>query len=727
MRSVFFRVFLAALVLWSSATAVASASPEIERWKREAANVSIVRDDWGIAHVRGTSDADAVFGMIYAQAEDDFNRIETNYLDSLGRRAEADGESAIYDDLRMKLFIDPADLHVQYAASPAWLQSLMTAWADGLNAYLRANPNVRPRVIHHFEPWMALSFTEGSIGADYTRISSDELRVFYGGAPNTVVRSDDFGTRFPEPLGSNGLAIAPTNTTNHHALLLINPHTSFFFRSELQMTSDEGLNAYGAATWGQFFIYQGFNERAGWMHTSSGVDSVDFFRETIVRRNGKLFYRYGSEERPVTVSRIVVPYRTADGKRSEKAFTTYRTHHGPIVRAQGGTWISVSLMQRPIAALSQSYLRTKTADYAAFRKVAEMQANSSNNTIFADATGEIAYMHPQFVPRRDDRFDYTRPVDGADPATDWHGLHALDESPHLLNPANGWIFNSNNWPYSAAGPDSPKQESYPRYMDTAGENPRGVHAARLLTGRKDFTLDSLIAAAFDSYLPAFADLIPPLVASYDGLAMSDPLKAKLGEQIELLRAWDYRWSATSVPTALAVLWGETLAMAIDPHLPGPQISVWQRMRSSTSQQTLAALAAASDRMTTDFGTWRTPWGEINRFQRLDDSIAPLFDDNGPSIPIPFTSSMWGSLASFGTTHAHTKHHYGLAGNSFVAAVEFGERVRARAVTAGGESGNPASPHFIDEAMRYSSGALRDVYYYPDQLIGHTERTYHPGD
>lgn len=727
MRSVFFRVFLAALVLWSSATAVASASPEIERWKREAANVSIVRDDWGIAHVRGTSDADAVFGMIYAQAEDDFNRIETNYLDSLGRRAEADGESAIYDDLRMKLFIDPADLHVQYAASPAWLQSLMTAWADGLNAYLRANPNVRPRVIHHFEPWMALSFTEGSIGADYTRISSDELRVFYGGAPNTVVRSDDFGTRFPEPLGSNGLAIAPTNTTNHHALLLINPHTSFFFRSELQMTSDEGLNAYGAATWGQFFIYQGFNERAGWMHTSSGVDSVDFFRETIVRRNGKLFYRYGSEERPVTVSRIVVPYRTADGKRSEKAFTTYRTHHGPIVRAQGGTWISVSLMQRPIAALSQSYLRTKTADYAAFRKVAEMQANSSNNTIFADAKGEIAYMHPQFVPRRDDRFDYTRPVDGADPATDWHGLHALDESPHLLNPANGWIFNSNNWPYSAAGPDSPKQESYPRYMDTAGENPRGVHAARLLTGRKDFTLDSLIAAAFDSYLPAFADLIPPLVASYDGLAMSDPLKAKLGEQIELLRAWDYRWSATSVPTALAVLWGETLAMAIDPHLPGPQISVWQRMRSSTSQQTLAALAAASDRMTTDFGTWRTPWGEINRFQRLDDSIAPLFDDNGPSIPIPFTSSMWGSLASFGTTHAHTKHHYGLAGNSFVAAVEFGERVRARAVTAGGESGNPASPHFIDEAMRYSSGALRDVYYYPDQLIGHTERTYHPGD
>jgi len=726
MRSVFFRVALGALVSWSSASAVAAASPESDRWKGEAARVSIVRDDWGIAHVCGKSDADAVFGMIYAQAEDDFNRIETNYLDSLGRRAEADGESAIYEDLRMKLFINPTDLQVQYAASPAWLQALMTAWADGLNAYLAANPNVHPRVISHFEPWMALSFTEGSIGADYTRISIDELRTFYGGAPKTIVRSDDFGTRFPEPLGSNGLAIAPANTTNHHALLLINPHTSFFFRSELQMTSDEGLNAYGAATWGQFFVYQGFNERVGWMHTSSGVDSVDFFKETIVRRNGKLFYRYGFEERPVTVSRIVVRYRSVDGKRLEKTFTTYRTHHGPIVRADGDTWVSVALMQRPIQALSQSYLRTKTVDYASFRKVAELQGNSSNNTIFADAKGEIAYMHPQFVPRRDDRFDYTQPVDGADPATDWHGLHALDESPHLLNPANGWIFNSNNWPYSAAGLDSPKKENYPRYMDTAGENPRGVHAARLLTDRKDFTLDSLIAAAFDSYLPAFVDLVPPLIAAYDELSTSDPLKAKLSEQVGLLRSWDERWSTTSVPTTLAVLFGETLAMAIDPHLPGPRLSVWERMRQSTPQQKLAALVSASDRLTTDFGTWRTPWGEVNRFQRLNDAISPRFDDDGPSIPIPFTSSMWGSLASFGTNQAHTKHHYRVAGNSFVAAVEFGDRVRARAVTAGGESGNPASPHFIDEAARYSSGALRDVYYYPDQRIGHTERSYHPG-
>jgi acyl-homoserine-lactone acylase len=698
---------------------------EVARWEAQARNVTITRDDWGIAHVRGKTDADAVFGMVYAQAEDDFNRVETNFINAMGRMAEAEGEEAIFRDLRMKLFIDPDTLRAQYQASPGWLKPLMDAWADGLNYYLHTHPQVTPRVIRRFEPWMALSFSEGSIGADFERISVPQLQAFYG--RRTVAMEDD--NRFREPTGSNGFAIAPRNTANGHALLLINPHTSFFFRSELQMASDEGLNAYGAVTWGQFFVYQGFNERAGWMHTSSGVDVVDEFLETVVERNGRHFYRYGAEERPVLTDTITVPYRTANGMASRK-FTVYKTHHGPVVREANGKWVSVALMNRPVQALSQSFLRTKARDYRSFRQLSdELRANSSNNTIFADAEGNIAYFHPHFVPRRDDRFDYTRPVDGSDPATDWKGLHSVDEVPHLLNPPTGWIQNTNNWPYSAAGPHSPRRESFPRYMDVAGENPRGIHAIMVLENKKDFTLESLIGAAYDPYLPAFAQLIPTLVQAYDQTPASDPLKARLAEQVGVLRGWDYRWAASSVPTALAVFWGEQLwgQVAADARRAG--VSVYDYMATrATAQQKLAALAAASDRLQQDFGTWRTPWGEINRFQRLTGDIVQPFSDAGPSIPVPFTSSQWGSLASFGARrYPGTKRYYGTSGNSFVAVVEFGPRVRARAVTAGGESGDPRSRHFNDQAERYAAGNLREVYFYPEQLRGHTERVYRPGN
>jgi acyl-homoserine-lactone acylase len=338
----------AAQPLAEGSSGIEAQAEEAARLGAEAGRVTIVRDDWGIAHVRGKTDADAVFGMIYAQAEDDFNRVETNYINAMGRLAEAEGESCIYKDLRMKLFIDPVALRAQYAASPDWLKRLMDAFADGLNLYLSEHPGARPRVIRRFEPWMALSFTEGSIGGDIESIDVKGLEAFYGHPrtagpgprPATEARAEPAGRdEEGEPGGSNGFAVAPSNSAAHHALLLINPHTSFFFRSELQMSSDEGLGAYGAVTWGQFFVYQGFNDRAGWMHTSSGVDAVDEYLETVQARAGRLYYRYGDGEREMAEKRIVVPYRTAEGMK-EKSFTAYFTHHGPVIREENGKWVS---------------------------------------------------------------------------------------------------------------------------------------------------------------------------------------------------------------------------------------------------------------------------------------------------------------------------------------------------------------------------------------------------
>ena len=699
---------------------------EATRWDQQAQRVTIVRDNWGIPHISGKTDADAVFGLMYAQAEDDFNRVETTFLNAMGRLAEAEGESAVFRDLRMKLFIDPDRMRTLYEASPPWLKALMDAWADGLNYYLATHPSVTPRVITRFEPWMALTFSEGSIGGDIETIALRDLEAFYGkGAASRAAPADALVE--PEPAGSNGIAIAPANSASRHALLLINPHTSFFFRAEVQVTSDEGLNAYGAVTWGQFFVYQGFNDRAGWMHTSSGADAIDEYAVAVTKTAEGLTYRYGNEQRPVSVSTIAVPFKTPHGT-ARREFTVYRTHHGPVVREADGKWVSVRLMQEPVKALTQSYTRTKARTYKAFAETMELHTNSSNNTVYADADGNIAYFHANFIPRRSSRFDWRRPVDGSDPATEWQGLHTVAESPNLLNPPNGWIQNTNNWPFSAAGAHSPRRDQYPRYVENGIENPRGLHAIRVLEGKKDFTLDSLIAAAYDSYLTAFADLVPALVSDYDAAPADHPLKAKLSEQVVLLRGWDYRWSVGSVPTSLAVFWGEELSRRVRADAESEDLSIYEYMAKKASpEQRLEALAAASDQLQADFGTWKTPWGEINRFQRLTGDIVQPFDDAGPSLPVGFTSSRWGSLASFGArAYKGTKKLYGTSGNSFVALVEFGDRVRAKAITAGGQSGHPSSPHFNDQAARYCTGDLRDVYFYPSELQGHVERQYHPG-
>lgn len=740
MQPILMVLFVALFV--SPALARASApttTADQARWQQRAAAVTITRDDWGIPHIHGKTDADAVFGMMFAQAEDDFDRIEVNYLTQLGWLARSQGAEAIWSDLRAQMYFDHQRLQRDYATSPAWLQQLMDAWADGLNYFLATHPGVHPRVIDRFQPWMALAFTEGSIGGDVTFVSLPKLAAFYGDHSVAYAGPEPRGRQ----AGSNGIAIAPALTANGKALLLINPHVTFYFRTELQVSSDEGLDAYGAATWGQFFLYQGFNRHVGWMHTSTGADAIDEFTEVIVKQGDGYVYRSGSRLVPVRERKVTIEYRAASGTPEARTFTVFATGNGPVTAKTVDRWISTRVMDRPVAQLQQNWLRMQSRDLASFRKVSRFQANSSNNTVFADDRGEIAMLMPQFIPRRDPRFDYSVPVDGSDPATTWQGPTPLDALPDIVNPPNGWVVNTNNAPWFGAGAHSPRRADFPEYMDTLGQNQRGAHALQLLDGARDFTIAKLTSDAYDSYLPAFASLLPVLLADYDSLPPSSTLKRGLAGPVAVLRGWDRRWGATSIPTTLAVLWGDSLwkAMRIDEW--SEQMSSYAELAAATASKVrLETLARAVDKLQADFGTWAVPWGAFNRFQRLNDDIVPdscfcaddvaanrqTFDDAKPSIPVPFTSARWGSLASF---DAHdwpgTRHYYGFLGNSFVAVVEFGQpRVRAFAVKVGGQSGHPGSPHFADQAERYSLGNLRQVYFWPDELSGHVQRTYRPG-
>ncbi|MBU3672613.1 MAG: acylase [Sinobacteraceae bacterium] len=723
-----FLVSLCCGIIISSASA--SDQAERARWEQHKAAVTITRDDFGIPHIKGGTDADAVFGMIHAQAEDDFNRVETNFINAMGRLAETEGESAIWSDLRMRLFIDPASLQSDYGRAPQWLKELCQAWADALNHYLETRPRVKPRVIKRFEPWMALSFSEGSIGGDIESVDLAELEAFYTGEPIRLSAARR-GNELQEPTGSNGFALAPTRASSGEALLLINPHTSFYFRSEAKVESSEGLDAYGASTWGQFFIYQGFNRHIGWMHTSSGVDNIDEFALTVEQRAGRWHYLHGGVWKPLVERVVTIPYKSASGRLKARRFTTWHSHHGPVVRAANGKWIAVALMHRPVAALEQSFLRTKATDLASFLEVAKRRANSSNATIFASRKGEIAYLHPQFVPLRDDRYDWRKPVDGSDPATDWKGEHGLAELPNVINPASGFVFNVNNWPWTAAGPDSPRQADFPRYMDSAGENPRGPTALRLLSGERKFDLAALLAAAYDRYLQGFADTVPTLVGAWDALPAGDARKAALSAPIATLRAWDYRTGEASVATSLAVFWGDEMVKRFGPEARRHDAPVVPYLASDQVPDAarIDSLETAVARLSHDFGSWNVPWGHINRFQRLTGNIKQVYDDKRPSTPIGFASGNWGSLASFGSRpRAGTKRWYGDYGNSFVAVVRFGkDGPEARAVHAGGLSGDPNSAHFIDQAERYRTHDFRLVYFTDAQLEGHVTRTYRPGE
>lgn len=711
----------------------------ITRWNELAKNVTIIRDQWGIPHVYGKTDADAVFGLMYAQCEDDFKRVEMNYIEKLGRLSEINGENSLAGDLLIRLLIDSTEAIADYNASPDWLRKLLIAFADGVNYYIYLHPKERPELLHNFKPWYPLLWTDGSIGAISTGgVSENELKDFYLGI-NTGYEENL--KRQPQKISaSNGFAFAPSITKSRHSILYINPHVTFYFRPEVHMVSEEGLDVYGAVTWGQFFVYQGFNEHCGWMHTSSSADVADMYAEKITRKDDSLFYQYDEKEYPVTEKKIELKYQKGATVLS-KNIITYFTHHGPAMCLRDDRWISVKSNNRSIKSLIQSWQRTKANNFSEYKSAMALLANTSNNTVYADAEGNIAYWHGNFLPRRDTSYDWSKPVDGTIEATAWKGLHPVDESVHIYNPENGWLQNCNSTPFTAAGKYSPLKENYPRYMAPDNENFRGVNAVRLLEGKKDFTIEKVIETGYDTYLAAFESLVPALVAAFDKTKLSlakelpNSTFRDLQQAIEILRKWDLRCDTNSVATTLAVEWGTRLIPAInksddefDFEFTDPVLRTISFSKRAEAQELLEPLLYVIKDLKEKFGEWAIEWGKINRFQRLNDDIQLRYDDDAPSLPIAFASSTWGMLPSYGGAYfPGTKKRYGVHGNSFVCVVEFGKRVVAKSLLAGGESGHASSPHFTDQAKLYTKGIFKDVLFYKEDVLSHAENTYHPGE
>ena len=705
---------------------------EVVRFKSEANAVTIIRDNWGIPHIYGKTDANAVFGLMYAECEENFKGVERNYLYQLGRQSEAEGESKVYTDIELQLIADSADAIKDYKASPLWFKKLMNAYADGINYYLYKHPEVKPLVFHHFEPWYALMFTDGSVSATQTGgIDISEVKRFYTNGPESlgVVSEQHSVTNIitDRETGSNGFALAPSRTASGHAMLYINPHVPFYFRDEVHIVSDEGLNVYGAATWGQFFVYQGFNPHCGWMHTTSNADVADLYAEKVIKKDDKWFYEYNGSLKPVATRQLVINIKSGE-KTEQRTITGYYTHHGPILGSRNGKWLALRSNNRSYNALLESWLITKARNFDEYKKAMQLVSNGSNNTVYADDKGHIAFWNGNFMPKRDPKLDWTLPVDGTIAATEWQGTHPLNEIVHVYDPATGWIENCNSTPYTCSGSSSPDKSKYPAYMATDGQNYRGINAVRLFSNAKNISLDGLIAKGYDHYLAMFDDVLPPLLNAYK--SANDSIKKVLAEPISIMQEWDHLSAEHSVATTIAVEWGTNLIDYL-PHAQTVEESTYQTARfaemfkKTSPQKQLEIFSESLKSLDKRYGTWKIEWGEINRYQRPADGTT--FDDRLASLPVALVGSQFGQLPSYQSKNTNTQKRYGYSGNSFIAAVEFGPHLKAKSIITGGESFDPSSAHFTDQAEGFIDGHFKSILFYKTDVLKKAKKIYHPGE
>ncbi|MCA6074307.1 penicillin acylase family protein [Fulvivirga sedimenti] len=706
---------------------------EVAAWKKQAQKVTIIRDNWGVPHIYGKTDADVIFGLMYAQCEDDFQRIEYNYIRGLGRLAELEGEGQVFNDLWARAYGDPSVLKEKLSKMDPAMKKIMQAFADGMNYFLATHPEVEPRLLTRFEPWYPLAYSEGSSEgnvSNQTDISRREIAEF-------------FATQIPElsnepegeSKGSNGMALGPSRTKSGKAMLLINPHVSVYHRLEAHLNSEEGLDVYGAVSKGQFFVYHGFNNYCGWMHTSSGTDTHDAFLMKVKEEKGKKYYSYGDKWREIETKSITVPYKNRDGQLNKRTFQVDYTHYGPIVTKRDEYYVAITPLHMPEKELEQEFMTMKADGLEGFKKVMSIRSNATNNTVYADVDGNIAYWNGNFVPRRNPEANYRKPVLST-PENDWKGLHELDEIIQVINPVNGWIQNCNSTPYLASGEYSPKKGDYPAYMTGHHQNPRAANAMRLLDAAKDFTADDFRQLAYDNYLQLFDIVLPPLFAAYDGLESGDDRKESLSGPVSMLRNWDRR----ATIEAEAVLLGEAFARRMSgmsgKYIPAdtvmdmnlesfPQVIVARDRLSA--DEVLEALRGSVEYMNETFGSYNVPLGDVLRFQRISDHPT-FYDDAKPSIPSRFLSGFLGSIpAAFYNRQEDSNKEYYAGGNSFIAVIEFGETVKARTIIGGGQSADPDSPHYNDQSEMFMKGELKEVNFTREEVEANAEKTYHPGE
>ena len=666
-----------------------------------ARDVTIYRDTYGVPHVFGRTDASTVFGFAYAQAEDNFWRVEENFINALGRASELYGEKMLDEDRLNHALEIPRLAQAEYARLDKHTRSLCDAFAAGLNYYLARHTQVKPRLLTRIEPWYTLAF----IRYNYYQNGFARDRSLRGTQQQTAAIESDL----KEHTGSNGWVIGPSKSATGNAMLFINPHLPFFGPGQVyegHVHSDEGWNFTGYTRFGFPLPYVGHNENGGWVSTDNAADLTDVYVETFDDPSRPLAYKYGKEYRLATERTEEIRVKTATGIETRK-FTMRKTHHGPIVAASDGKPLALRMAKfESDGWLREWYDMTRAKSLAELKRAIAPLNMLFGNVMYADRQGNTWYLYNGAVPKRDPRFDWQRPVDGSDPATEWQGYHTIDELPQLTNPKSGWMQNCNTTPFLLTSEGNPDPKQFPKYMVQEGDNPRGAISREILASKSKFTFDEWKQLAFDTRVMNAEKRLPGLLAALKQHLDNDP---RLREVYDELVRWNQRSATDSIAMTLFSLWHE-------------------RVLRNEKQDAVAALTEVVDTLQHDFGTWKVAWGEINRLQRLDESKDEDFQDSKPSLAVSGVNGNDGAVFTFyAAPERGQKRRYGMAGGTYISVVEFGPTVRALSVHTFGASGDPKSRHFMDQSALYTRGEFKPSPLTLDEIRAHLECSYHPGE
>jgi penicillin amidase len=669
--------------------------------------VTIYRDVYGVPHVFGRTDASTAFGFAYAQAEDNFWRIEENYIAAIGRSAEIYGESRLERDRLNRALEIPRLAREEYSRLDLHTRSLCDAFAAGLNFYLRQHTGVKPRLLTKFEPWYPLAF----IRYNYYQQGFVNDRAL----ERADLQTAGMEPRFPNNQGSNGWVINPSKSATGHAMLFINPHLPFFGSGQVyegHVHSDQGWTFTGYTRFGFPFPYVGHNENGGWVSTDNAADLTDVYTETFDDPTRPLAYRYGKGHRIATEHTEDIFVKTATGL-EKRSFKMVRTHHGPILAIRDGKKLAVRMAKfESDGWLREWYLMTRAKSVAELKRAMAPLNMLFGNVMYADRQGDTFYLYNGAVPRRDPRFDWKKPVDGSDPATEWKGYHTIDELPQLTNPRSGWMQNCNGTPFMLTSEGNPDPKNFPAYMVQERDNPRSEISRRILAENTKFTFEDWRRAAFDTRVLGADKHLPTLLGVLKKRLHAN--SGKLTEAYEMLLNWDHRSMTDSVAMSLITLWVDKLEQGnVDPADESAVVSQFEAVLTALEK---------------DFGTWRVGWGEISRLQRYDEKADGSFSDDRPSIPAPGVSGRDGSVFTLYAVPAKgQKRRYGVAGATYVSVVEFGPKVRALSLHVFGSSGDPKSKHFMDQTPLYARGEFKPAWLTLADIKANLESSYRPGE
>ena len=668
-----------------------------------ARTVTIYRDTYGVPHVFGRTDASTVFGFAYAQAEDNFWRVEENFINSLGRASELYGEKSLEEDRLNRALEIPRLAQEEYARLDPHMRSLCDAFAAGFNYYIARHPEARPRLLAKIEPWYTLAFIRYNYFQNgFARDPS--LR-------RTQLQTAEIESDLKPHTGSNGWVVGPSKSASGHALLFINPHLPFFGPGQVyegHVHSDEGWNFTGYTRFGFPFPYVGHNENGGWVSTDNAADLADVYMETFDDPARPLAYKYGNGYRMATERVEEIRIKTAAGFETRR-FTMRKTHHGPILAARDGKLLAIRMAKfESDGWLREWYDMTSAKSLAALKRAMAPLNMLFGNVMYADRQGNTWYLYNGAVPKRDPRFDWTKPVDGSDPATEWQGYHTMAELPQLTNPKTGWMQNCNTTPFLLTSEGNPDPKQFPKYMVQEGDNPRGAISREILASKAKFTFEEWRQLAFDTRVMNAGKRLPALLA-----ALKDSNNSRLREVHDELARWNRRSSNDSVAMTLFSLWHDRVSR--------------ERTQPDAAGQ-LKALTEVIDTLERDFGMWRVTWGELSRLQRFDESKGEEFQDSKPSIAVSGVNGNDGAVFTlYAAPIRGQKRRYGVAGGSYISVVEFGPRVRALSVHTFGASGNPKSKHYMDQAVLYARGEFKPAWLTLDDIRANLEAAYHPGE